>query len=232
MKEFYQFITKDTQILIDRSENIDIEFKSKVEGVKPEDFVAFANSENGGVMLLGIDEEETAEGQRGVVVGCNISDKSKLSLVNKAESCFPPVDISIVVENGNSDKPIFRVDIPSGENKPYCTHKGIYNDRGDGRNIPLLPNRLLSMFIENEGTQFFNRFENATDDLSANLDNLQEKFFDLEELLRAIWGSAEEAGSTSDMILNKLDTTIFPPEIITSLIKTVEKLNNTNNISE
>jgi ATP-dependent DNA helicase RecG len=204
MKDFYQSITKKTRDLINRPEGFDVEFKSKVEGVKPEDFVAFANSDNGGVMLLGIDEEETSEGQKGVVVGCNISDKSKLSIINKAESCFPPVEIFVVVENADSDKPIFRVEIPSGTNKPYCTHKGIYNIRGNGRNIPLLPTRLLSMFLENEGNQFINRFENATDDLSNTLDVLQNKFFGLEEALEGIWGSAEEAGSTSEMILSAL----------------------------
>ena len=60
-----------------------------------------------------------------MVIGCDVSDGSKMAIVNKANQCIPHINISIHIENLNA-KPFYRIEIPSSKNKPHCTQKGIY----------------------------------------------------------------------------------------------------------
>ncbi len=128
----FRTITKKTKALLKRSEDYEVDYKISVGGIESKDFVAFANSSNGGTILVGVDEINDENGfQKGKVVGCDVGDESKLTIINKATPCRPPVELDIIIEN-TSDKPIYRIDIPSGYNKPYCTNSGQYLIRHKG----------------------------------------------------------------------------------------------------
>ena len=168
IKEFRE-ITSRTRELLDGQEGYNIDFKKNVDGIKSKDIVAFANSKYGGTILCGVAETQTSSGiQRGKIVGCAVSDKEKIKIVNKAQSCFPTIDIEIIIEN-TAHRPLFRIEIFKGKNRPYCTNEGAYLIRGDGRNIPLSPNDLLDIFLEEQGEKFLKRFNNATIRMNSKL---------------------------------------------------------------
>jgi hypothetical protein len=102
------------------------------------------------------------------VVGCPVGDPEKLSIVNKAESCVPPVGSDVIVENVDGN-PFFRVEIPSGPNKPYATAAGTYKIRANGRTVPLLPSRLTAVFMASENREFVERFSVATRELERDV---------------------------------------------------------------
>jgi predicted HTH transcriptional regulator len=128
-------IRPHTRRLLDGQEGREVDFKQSPDGVDPEDLVAFANG-TGGTILVGVGEVETESGlQRGRVIGCAISDELRVGFINKASSCRPPVELEVTIENLN-DVPFYRIDIPEGSHKPYCTQKGVYKglvlDIGEG----------------------------------------------------------------------------------------------------
>ncbi|PWW26607.1 putative DNA-binding protein [Cytobacillus oceanisediminis] len=156
-----------------KEEGLDVEYKLHIKGLDSEDLVAFANSEQGGVIYIGVQEERDIDGkQKGKVVGHKISDGFKLTILDKAQSCIPPVNIT--VETLEMDgKDIYKINIPSGIYKPYCTKSGTYKVRGDGQNHALTPNQLLSMFMENEREKFIERFKEATTELEDVMSHLK-----------------------------------------------------------
>jgi ATP-dependent DNA helicase RecG len=175
-------ISKITIKLLEKEEGYDVDFKRDRNGLKPEDLVAFANSPNGGNILIGIDEDFDIDGkQKGKIVGCRVSDTEKLAILGKASECRPPVDIEIFTENFDSDKPFYRIEIPSGQYKPYCTNKGLYLIRGDARNNPLTPEKLLDIFLEENGAEFIERFKYATSELNTNLQKSKDEISKLDQ---------------------------------------------------
>jgi predicted HTH transcriptional regulator len=80
-----------------------------------------------------------------------------MTVLSKAQSSLPSIDVIVCVEN-TADLPFYRIEIPSGKNKPYCTAGGKYKIRGDGRNMSLDPQRLLALYLEVEGKRFFEHF--------------------------------------------------------------------------
>ncbi|WP_416829166.1 helix-turn-helix domain-containing protein [Ectobacillus polymachus] len=165
-----QLISNKALQLLNKEEGYDVDFKRDMKGLKPEDLVSFANSPFGGTILVGVDEYTDLNGQqRGSIYGCAIGDKEKLSILSKAGECRPPVGLEVFVENEDTDKPFYRIEIPSGPYKPYCTNKGIYQIRGDGRNNPITPEKLLDMYLELQGSAFIERFKNATKELNDDL---------------------------------------------------------------
>lgn len=237
----YKGLTKYTQELLNKPEGIDVEFKRNIKGVEATDLVAFANSENGGTILIGINDIQTEGGrQRGELLGCAIGDSEKLTILNKAEDCVPPVEISIFFENTGSSKPIMRLEIPSGSHKPYCTKQGIYKIRGDGRTIALLPNRLLNLFIETEGIEFINRFQGATKGLEETLDEVTSKiekrfsnfqdYIDgmeksIRESLNGVFDSANNTEQLSD------EATASASEALGYLIEMMGKVDEINEVT-
>jgi predicted HTH transcriptional regulator len=183
----YGALSQRARSLLERSEGYELEFKEALHALEPEDMVAFANSEEGGAVLVGVREIETENGrQRGEVVGCAVGDAEKLSILNRAESCMPPVAVDVFVENA-SRKPFFRVEIPSGPNKPYCTAAGTYKIRGNGRTMPLLPPRLLAMFMASESQEFVERFKVATTELERGLADTKARLVEeIEQLLGSL----------------------------------------------
>ena len=173
--ENYKGISNRGRFLLAQQENHLVDFKEHIDGVDAGDFIAFANSDRGGAILVGVREGLDANGlQRAEICGCEVGDIQKLMLVNKAASCLPSVDISIHFENLDNE-PFIRVEIPSSSHRPHCTASGTYKIREDGRNKALNPRELLSIFIESESERFLNRFNHVTADLRKSLDALREE---------------------------------------------------------
>ncbi|WP_199620441.1 AlbA family DNA-binding domain-containing protein [Paenibacillus alkalitolerans] len=205
----------DINKMINKEEGFDVEFKESVAGLKSEDIVAFANSRNGGTILVGVRDSKTEDGrQLGTIVGCNISDNDKLSILNKANSCRPAVNLDISVFD-LPEGSIYVISIPSGDFKPYCTESGTYRIRGDGQKRALYPNELLSLFMESERDKFVTSFRDATQTLERKLleteeqiknetNKIMNKFKNFEDdintSLENISSSAESAESNSDSI--------------------------------
>lgn len=142
------------------------------DGISADDLVAFANSEGGGNILAGVDEQLIANAQVGIVRGCDVSDATILQVLNKAVGCIPPVSIDIYIEN-LEEKPILRIEVPPSRTKPHCTPKGIYCRRDGARNRPLHPSELLRLFLDSEASAFAARFEVAADRITEELGNLE-----------------------------------------------------------
>jgi len=174
----FDVITKRTKQLLDAEENYEIEFKQSVGGLDSADIVAFANSEHGGTILIGV-KEDTGEKnrQRGKIIGCDVGDQERLNILSKSNSCIPKVDMEIYVENLKM-KPFFRLEISPGKNKPYCTAGGTYKIRGYGLNEVLDPGRLLSMFLESENDRFLKRFTESTRKLESTLERANSIVFE------------------------------------------------------
>ena len=180
----YAGLSEKAEELLGSQESRILDFKESVGGLSADDIVSFANTETGGTILLGVKEMKDTQGrQMTEIVGCEIGDRAKLSILGKAGSCVPPVEVFVIVENTEGEKPFLRVEIPPGTRRPYCTSGGTYKIRGDARNNPLTPDRLLSLFMEAENAQFINRFSQATQDLEVGISELKSRLLtEMEEI--------------------------------------------------
>jgi ATP-dependent DNA helicase RecG len=171
----FKIISGRANRLLHREEDFDVDFKRSISGLESDDLVSFANSRRGGAILIGVDESKDGNGrQTAVVVGCPIGDGEKLKILSKSNQCSPPVRLSVFVENSD-EKPFYRIEIPSGPHKPYCTSGGTYKTRGDGRKETLHPPQLLSLFLETEGGEFLRRFQEATANLEVAVRETKER---------------------------------------------------------
>jgi len=162
----------------------------------------------GGSILIGVDEKTDSDGkQKAKIVGCKISDKNRNKIITKAQNCTPQIEIEIIKENMGR-KPFYRIEIHSGDKKPYCTGKGIYKIRDDGNNKALKPEKLLSIFVETESEIFLKRFKTAAKELESalydSLDEIQEVKSYLENILPQV-EELQEYGYLSDDILGKVN---------------------------
>lgn len=168
-QKIFEGLSERAEKLLGGAEGLTVDFKRNAKSLSADDLVSFANSEKGGALLMGIDDAEDKTGRQiGQIVGCEISDGMKLLITNKAFSCFPPVPIEIYIEN-NGSLPFYRIEIASGQNKPYCTAGGAYKIREDGRNKILHPGELLELFLDSASQQFTERFRRVVS-TSANED--------------------------------------------------------------
>ena len=174
-KAEYKNISADTKRLLNDGENQFCDYKREYKAIHSEDLVAFANTDSGGTILIGIEEYSQNGLQKGRVYGQVNIDETKNFIMNKASYCIPQVHIIFCVEN-TSKTPFLRVDIPSGKEKPYCTQSGKYKIRVDGSNRRLTPNQLLNMFLENESKRFVQNFSEATSQLEDKMVGLNAKF--------------------------------------------------------
>ena len=220
MKKEFKTKSKKARECLQRSEGIDTEFKQSLSGLKTSTMVAFANSVSGGTVLVGIEEVTSPDGlQRGSIIGCEVSDNQKLIIQNKAADCTPPIELEIYIENSKY-KPFFRIEIPSGRFKPYCTKSGEYKIREDGRDRALHPDELLAIFLVKEGEKFLSDFKNSTkaieekvSGLSANLmgdldymiDYLKRSNFQMEAMLDESAGSINDAHAEAEEVNRNID---------------------------
>ncbi len=208
----FQTIRTDTQQLLEGQEGREVDFKESPGGVDTEDFIAFANA-GGGTILVGVEEIQTEQGlQRGRVVGCTISDQAKLSFINKASSCRPPIEIEIAVENLRS-QPIYRIDIPEGVRKPYCTEKGIYKIRSDGRNVAIDPDMMAALILERETEQFVERFRTAADEVVDSLEQMEKRLNKSLDRIESVTQEAANAANRATMAAEEATSAAYDAAI-------------------
>ncbi|RKZ34393.1 ATP-binding protein, partial [bacterium] len=184
-KSVYNGLTERTRRLLDGAENLFVDFKREIEGVHPATFVAFANA-SGGTILVGVEEARRRNGmQYGRIYGVEPTDGNKLRLVSMASSCRPGVKIEIFIEN-LSDKPIFRIEVPEGENKPYCTASGEYKIRDDGGNRGITPQEMVGIILERQQTQVA--------EIAGRLETVERKLEEFGEILDRIITQIEREG--------------------------------------
>jgi hypothetical protein len=155
----FQSISDRANRLLDQAEDFGVAFKKSLSGLESDDLVSFANSKRGGAVLVGVSRTKYGNGrQRAAVVGCAVGDRERMKILARSSQCVPPVPVSIFLENG-AGTPFYRIEVPSGLHKPYCTSGGTYKIRGDGRNEMLYPAQLLALFLEAAGGRFPRWFE-------------------------------------------------------------------------
>lgn len=190
----YGHLTEGTRELIEGQEGRNVDFKLDPRAIDAEDIVAFANAD-GGTILAGVTEIISESGtQRGRIDGCEVNDGIRQTIMGKASSCRPSVDIRIQVENTSSDRPILRVDIPEGQTKPYCTASGTYKIRSEGRNVAIDPPLMKAMILKSEVDEFVERFKHAGNELLAELHRVET---DLASQLQTVRQAAETASESA-----------------------------------
>jgi hypothetical protein len=189
----YNRISQRAKQLLATGEDKFVDYKEKVAGLHSEDLVAFANSDEGGVILIGVREATAPDGRQfGKPIGHRVDDTTRLQIMDKALSCSPPLQIQVVIENLGS-KPFYRIEIPTSKQKPHATSNGTYKIREDGRNNSLYPEQLLKIFLQQEGEEFRKRFKEATHRLD---EQMATALSSVETLEGVISTKIEDIGST------------------------------------
>jgi predicted HTH transcriptional regulator len=160
-KRRYSRIRRTTKQLLLAGESQDVDFKKVVDGLHNDDLIAFANTLAGGTIIIGVEETGERGSRRSTLVGTDYDDSTILKILNRANSCLPPVPVEIIVENTTA-KPIIVVQV-SGRQRPHCSQKGTYLVRDGSRNRALHPQELLNIFLESEANTFANRFSEAAE---------------------------------------------------------------------
>jgi len=109
------------EIIVQRGENEEIEFKEKVNEKLVKDVVAFANT-NGGIILIGVNDE-------GEIVGVQNTKREEERLWNILRShCDPPVDEKLVKIESKiiQQKTILLVEVKEGNKVYHMKDRGIY----------------------------------------------------------------------------------------------------------
>lgn len=197
----YSGITKRTRALLARQEGLQVDFKKTQSAVTSGDLVSLANSPAGGTILVGVEEVDGDNGlQRGEIVGCSVDDSAKLTIVNKAQDCTPPIHVELYVENLGAGKPLMRVEVSPKANpfRPYCTKKGEYRTRVDGRNAALSPPQLLALFMEQEAHAFVQRFREAAHALERDVQEMEMR---LQYEVEGVLGVAADATDLSEQAM-------------------------------
>lgn len=205
----YRGLRAETRRMLEGEEDYDVEFKESLSSLDADDLVAFANSKRGGSILIGVREVPTGKGRirKGAVIGCEIGDGPKRSIISKATSCRPKIHVEITAEN-TAHKPIYRIDIPSGPDKPYCTEGGTYKIRRDGAKQALDPTALKGMILELESNVFISRFKHVAEDILSALtqteNNLDRKLAFLEQLVVEAEEAASAAAETAQWAVDEI----------------------------
>lgn len=197
----YSGLSDRVKRMLEGEEGLDIEFKQSLTGLEVSDIVAFANSHYGGTILIGIREEIQESGRQvGIIHGCRVGDKEKLKIVGRINNIVPQIDCDVIVENADH-KAFYRIEVPSGPHKPYCTSAGEYKIRDDGYSKPMFPSILLDMLLKKESDIFLNRFSEATKVLNDHIDainkRVKKELDEVEEYMRRL-------GKKTDVIMDEL----------------------------
>lgn len=142
----FKGITKRTRGLLADWKKQPVKLRETAEEVRAADLVALANAASGGTILVGVRPAGGSRGGELEVLGCPLVQPEELPLWQVAASCQPQVSLQVYVENTRRS-PLYRIEVPSGEAKPYCTPDGIYCIRRNGTDEPLTPEGLLAALI-------------------------------------------------------------------------------------
>jgi len=194
-KNEYKSLRAETKLMLEGQEGLEVDFKEAPSGVKAEDFVAFSNTV-GGSILVGVRETKASDGrQHGVIVRCKISDQTRQDFISTAASCRPSISITVSIENLSTDKPIYRIDIPEGTEKPYCTSSGTYKYRAEGQRVAIDPTQMQAIILEREADRFVARFKAAGDALLEKIAQVHNDLSKQISRVEQIAKMAEEAAS-------------------------------------
>jgi len=132
-------LSERVKSLLQGPEGLEVEFKSQIKGLHPEDITAFANA-RGGTILIGVEEKKRDTGEAyGVPIGVRGMADTMHSLQSIVAACNPKVEIRITEEATEDGKAILILDIEEGKAKPYWTSAGLYVIRRTGRNDAIDP---------------------------------------------------------------------------------------------
>ena len=228
----YKTISARSKYLLVHPENGQVDFKRTVASLSAEDIVAFANSQTGGAILIGVDEIKKGRREIGQIVGCDIDDKSQLSILQKANTCISPIHVDIITENLNT-KPFLRVEIPSSNLKPHCTQGGVYKIRNGRKNDALVPPLMLQLHLDDQRDQFLKRFQEATHGLIDEFMKVKQEIIyevqdlalslgTIEECAEGAAGAAEEGASFADEASAKIEEVAETVEVLSSDLSDVQ----------
>jgi hypothetical protein len=168
-----QRISDRAHRLLNRADGLDVEFRKSTVELRGDDLVGFANSRDGGAILIGVHETRDSSGRRrGFLAGSPIGDPERRRILAQAKQCVPPVPVSIFEEN-RAERPFYRIEVPSGQRKPYCTADGVYKIRNNGRNETLYPAQLLDLLLEANGEEILRRLGQAPRSLVPAVQEVQ-----------------------------------------------------------
>lgn len=154
---------------------MDVAFKKFMSGLTTDDLISFANSKEGGAILIGVSHTKHRRGGLSAgLVGCPVGDRERMKILAMASQCVPPVPVSIFMENC-AGKAFYRIEISSGLDKPYCTSGGAYKIRSGGRNEALYPSQLLALFLETEGGEFVRWFQRVAASLGTTIEETRQR---------------------------------------------------------
>lgn len=208
----FRNITAATRSLLEGQEGRSVDFKLDPRAVEAEDIVAFANA-GGGTILAGVAEDRSENGmQRGRVEGCDIDDTTRQTVLGKASSCRPAVDVHIQAENTSSSRPILRIDIPEGQHKPYSTAGGTYKIRSEGRNIAIDPPLMKAMILESEVDEFVERFNQVGKELLEELEKVEKDLAGQMDTVKKAAAKAMESALRAEKAADTILDTDNPAE--------------------
>ena len=103
------------KLILKKGENLQTEFKEKVDSNLDKELVAFANS-SGGKIYIGITDE-------GKIKGIKITNRLKSQIEDIAKNCDPKIPILI---HTLQKEQILIVEVPESKNKPHKCSSGFY----------------------------------------------------------------------------------------------------------
>ena len=134
-------------------ENFDCEYKSELDPQNIEgwakEIVAFANSEDGGAMFVGVNDDRSIKGHSAKMI-----DKFKRMVIDNVSRYVRPIpdfDMQSVDIDGGHQTYFLRIEVPSA---PTMTkyHRGDYNDvvyiRKDGETTPASPEEIAELALK------------------------------------------------------------------------------------
>ena len=204
MKKF-KTLRKSTKELLASGENQRVDYK-ETSKLDSDDLVSFANSEDGGTVLLGVVERADKHGRMyGEPIGLPLTDKIAQSIESKAHSCIPPVNVEISEEN-TSKLSLIRVDVPPSKHKPHCTGSGTYKIRRNASNQALVPELLLEMLLNRESAKFYKNFKHATESIMVEFSELKNSLtMSLGAMATELWNTQESLHSGLENITLTVD---------------------------
>lgn len=129
---------KELELILEEGEGYLIEFKESINSDLSKEMVAFANA-SGGRIFLGVSDQSR-------ICGFSASNKDFSQIQSIADSCDPPVPISI---EGIPEKKVVIIHVFEGANRPHRCSKGFY--LRNGANSQKMSTADITEFVQAEG---------------------------------------------------------------------------------
>jgi len=144
-------LSEETKRLMNKEEDIEVEYKRKLTENLGKSLVSFANSEYGGFILIGVEETTNKYGrQKGQLYeskGIKLTDENKTKIESIRSSCRDNLPAQVIKEEERNGYGIYKIKIPPRRDKLYCTGGGRYVIRINGRNELISPTLLRGIII-------------------------------------------------------------------------------------